>query len=143
MSLPLAHGIGGIKDLPVPAWLFFYGAATVLVLSFAALAALWRRPLLKRGLPGRELPRVARVVLSPWLRVLLGAIGVVLFAVVFAAALVGDVDTGANLAPTFLFVVFWLGLVPVVVLVGNVWPALNPWRGVAAAASWLASRRMA
>ena len=34
----LAHGIGGIRDLPVPRYVFFYGAAGVLVVSFAALA---------------------------------------------------------------------------------------------------------
>ena len=40
----LAHGIGGIRDLPVPRYVFYYGAAAVLVVSFAALAFLWRKP---------------------------------------------------------------------------------------------------
>ena len=40
----LAHGIGGRVDLPVPRWLFVFGAATVLVVSFALLGALWREP---------------------------------------------------------------------------------------------------
>ena len=136
----MAHGIGGIKDLPVPAWLFFYGAAVVLIVSFAALAALWRDPLLKRGLPGRPVPRLERVLVSAPLQILLGALGAALFAVVLAAALVGDEDTGSNLAPTFVYVVFWLGLVPVVVLVGNVWPLVNPWRAVARAVGWMTER---
>lgn len=29
-ALPLAHGIGSVRDLPVPGWLFLYGAAIVL-----------------------------------------------------------------------------------------------------------------
>lgn len=140
MTYPLAHGIGGIKDLPVPAWLFFYGAAAVLILSFAALAALWRDPLLKRGLPGREAPLLERLVFSTPVRILFGAIGVALFGVVFAAALAGDPDSGANLAPTFVYVVFWLGLVPIVVLIGNVWPAVSPWHAVARATGWLSDR---
>ncbi len=32
-----AHGLGGIRDLPVPGWLFLVGGAAVLVVSFVAL----------------------------------------------------------------------------------------------------------
>nr|MBA2615676.1 hypothetical protein [Actinomycetota bacterium] len=48
-----------------------------------------------------------------------------------ATALVGDRSAVTNIAPTFVYIAFWLGLVPVVVLLGNVWPALNPWRAAA------------
>jgi len=43
----LAHGLGGRLDLPVPRWLFVYGAAVALVISFVALAVLWRSPRLE------------------------------------------------------------------------------------------------
>ena len=51
----IAHGIGGVRDLPVPDWLFFWGGAVVLVLSFVALGALWQRPQLDRWAVGRPL----------------------------------------------------------------------------------------
>ena len=35
----VAHGLGGVKDLPVPAWIFYWGGAVVLVVSFVALGA--------------------------------------------------------------------------------------------------------
>ena len=54
MSLPLAHGIGGVRDLPVPGWLFYWGAAIVLVVSFVALSALWQRPLLAQASPAQR-----------------------------------------------------------------------------------------
>ena len=54
MSL-VAHGIGGVRDLPVPAWLFYWGAAVVLVLSFVALGLIWQQPLLQRHAAGRDL----------------------------------------------------------------------------------------
>jgi hypothetical protein len=38
-----AHGLAGKQDLPIPRWLFAWAAALVLVISFAALAALWTR----------------------------------------------------------------------------------------------------
>ena len=46
---------------------------------------------------------------------------------VFLTALIGEPSSAQNLAPTFVYVIFWLGLVPVQVLLGNVWPVLNPW----------------
>ena len=56
----LAHCIGGWVDLPVPRRLFVYGAATVVVISFAALAALWREPRLESRAHGGRLLRQAQ-----------------------------------------------------------------------------------
>src|SRR4029079_4767034 len=71
----LAHGIGGVRDLPVPDWLFFWGGAVVLVFSFLALGALWKTPQLERRRRGRPLPAgLERVLRSPVLHGILGAI---------------------------------------------------------------------
>ena len=129
--LPLAHGIGNVSDPPIPQWLVYYGATAVLVLSFAALGALWRVPVLERE-HLRPLFHVSRVVL----RVLAGAIGLGLFILVFAAALFGERSVGTNIAPTFVWVIFWLGLVPISVVFGNVWAWINPWRAAADAFAW-------
>jgi hypothetical protein len=140
-ALASAHGIGGVRDLPVPLWLFYYGGAIVLIVSFIALGILWRRPLLEAHAGGRPLPAVLqRVILSRALRFVLGALGFFLLVIVAAAALFGTSVVDRNLAPAFVYVIFWLGLVPVVVLFGNVWPALNPWRAAADAYVWLANR---
>jgi hypothetical protein len=137
----LAHGIGGIRDLPVPNWLFFYGAAAVLLVSFLALGILWKRPLLERHEHGRSLRAdIARAVLSPGLRVVLGALSVFLLAVVWLSAAIGTTSAGSNLAPTFVYVVFWLGLVPLTVVFGNVWSVLNPWKAAADGTAWVSER---
>ena len=47
----MAHGIGGVRDLAIPYWLFFWAGAVVLVLSFLVLGALWKTPQLERRLP--------------------------------------------------------------------------------------------
>ena len=39
----LAHGIGGVRDLPVPTWLFYWGGGIVLVASFVLLFTVARR----------------------------------------------------------------------------------------------------
>jgi hypothetical protein len=137
LLLPLAHGIGGIRDPVIPLWLFFYGASLTLILSFVALGVLWRRPLLDGRDQGRPLGESwQRVLLWTGWRVLLGALSVGLLALVWLAALVGEPDAGNNLAPTFVWVIFWLGLVPLVVVFGNLWSVLSPWRAVADAVAW-------
>ena len=53
----VAHGIGTVQDLPIPAWLFYWGAGVVLVVSFVLLGALWKRPLLAAHAGGRAAGR--------------------------------------------------------------------------------------
>jgi hypothetical protein len=123
----LAHGIAAVRDLPVPLWRFFYGAGVVLIVSFVALGALWKRPQLEQRAAGRPLgPGWQRVLLGPELRIVLGALSFGLLVLVFAAAAFGDDSVSTNLAPTFVWVVFWLGFVPLVVVLGNVWAVLSP-----------------
>jgi hypothetical protein len=132
----LAHGIGGIRDLPVPPWLFYWGAAVVLIVSFIALGALWKRPLLARNASGRALgDTLSRLALGP-LRIAIQVVSAVLFVLVWLSALFGDTDPLRNLAPTWIYVVFWLGVPALSVVLGNVWRALSPWRALADGFVW-------
>jgi hypothetical protein len=138
LALPtsaLAHGIIGKTDLPVPRWLFAWAAAIVLVVSFVALATLWPSPRLERARSRvlLVLPRVFDPVC--------GAIGVALFAIVVYAGLAGEQELPpANLAPTFIYVLFWVGLPFVSFLLGDVFRAFNPWRAVARGVAWLSTK---
>jgi hypothetical protein len=141
VSHPLAHGLGGVSDLPVPLWLFYYGAALVLILSFVALWALWKRPVLARASAGRPLPAgLQRFLRSRGLRVAAGSVSFALLVLVTVAAAIGDRSPNENLAPRFVYVVFWLGVPALSVLFGNVWTVLSPWRAAAAAAAWASER---
>ena len=136
--IPLAHGIGVVRDLPVPAFYFFVGAAVVLAASFVLLLVLWRRPLLEAHEGGRRLPSaVSRLVLSRGVRIVLGAVSVALFGLTLATALFGTTVELLNFAPTFVYVIFWLGIPLLSVLLGNVWSVLSPWRALADAAVWI------
>ena len=68
---------------------------------------------------------------------MLGLVSAGLLTLVFLTALIGEPSSALNLAPTFVYVIFWLGLVAVQVLLGNVWPALNPWLAFANGVSWV------
>ena len=132
MTRDVAAGLAGRADLPLPVWLFVVVAAVVLVISFAALA-------FDRRAARSE--RARRVVALPaWADPLAGAIGVALFAVVVVSGLAGTASAQANLAPTAVYVGVWLGLLPVSLVAGDVFRALNPWRAVARAARAMARR---
>ena len=134
-SPALAHGIGGKTDLPVPRWLFAWAAAVVLVVSFVALATLWPKPRLERA-RSRVVFHLPRV-----LDLLCGAIGVAIFAVVLYAGFAGEQELPtANLEPTFIYVIFWVGLPFLSLPFGDVFRAFNPWRAIARAIAWLTAR---
>ena len=71
------------------------------------------------------------------LHAVLGALSAGLLVLVFLTALIGEPNSAQNFAPTFILVIFWIGLVPVQVVLGNVWPVLNPWLAIANAFAWL------
>ena len=134
----IAHGIGGVRDLPVPDSFFFAGAAIVLVVSFVALGILWPTPQLERRSGGRLLAHAFdRIFLSRALRVLLQAFSALLLVVTLWSALWGTTISLENFAPTFIYVIFWLGIPLLSVLFGNVWSVLSPWRAIADFVVWL------
>ena len=127
MTLPvvLAHGISARGDLPLPLWMVAYGAAAVLFVSFAALAALWPKARLEgapRGVVVSERVRRPLGVLAWAVRV----VGLVLFAVVTAAAFVGEPQVTNNIAPYAIYVALWVGGMLVSGLIGDVWRLLSP-----------------
>ena len=127
-----AHGIGGRLDLPVPEWLFIYGAATVVLVSFVALGVLWKEPRLERATPVRPFPgAIQRVFLSPVVEVMIRPISVLILGIVLAAAMAGRDHTFLNISPWVVYVVFWVGLAFAHALLGNWWATLSPWDSIA------------
>ncbi|MBJ7330901.1 MAG: fenitrothion hydrolase [Solirubrobacteraceae bacterium] len=129
-----AHGIVGVQDLPIPRWLFGWAATIVLVVSFVALAVLWPKPKLQDGHERRL------IGLPGFLDPLCGALGIFAFGLVIYAGLAGSDVASANLAPTFIYVTVWVGVVFAAILFGDVWAAFSPWRALGRAGGWVAQR---
>jgi hypothetical protein len=126
-SPALAHGLGGRLDLPVPRWLFVYGAAAALVISFVALAALWRSPKLEgRADPDGSDGPMQSLLTSSAVEWIVRGIGLAVFLVVLVAALGGVDEPTDNLAPVFVYVWSWVGLAFACALFGNLWATLSP-----------------
>jgi len=136
-----AHGLVGRADLPIPAWLFGWAAAVVLIVSFAALATLWQTPKLEGDDRFRPAPEgLSFTLVNPATEFFAGLIGVLLLGVTIWSGLAGVQSPPANFAPTFIYVIFWVGLVALSLLLGDIFRAFNPWRAIARAAGWVASR---
>ncbi len=132
--LPLAHALASRQDLPVPAWLFAWGASIVLVVSFFALAAGWRSPRFEQ-LHERPLDAgLSRLLLGLPMQVLCGAVGVFLLGFAIYAGLEGTEAPDRNFALTFLYVTCWLGFPFFSAIFGDLFRPFNPWRAVGRAA---------
>jgi hypothetical protein len=129
--LPLAHALVARKDLPIPAWLFAWGASIVLIISFFALSAAWRKPRFEdeRWRPIGD--GLSGALLSIPVQVLCGAIGVFFLGFSIYAGLKGTEAPDRNFALTFLFVTAWLGFPLFSVIFGDVFRPFNPWRAIA------------
>jgi hypothetical protein len=126
----LAHGLVQRSQLPIPEWLFAWAAAAVLCVSFVALAALWPTPRLEhagwRPLPGGA----GRALGSRGVEVAGGVLGVAILALVLVTGYIGPPTPLDNFAPTFIFIIFWVGLVFASLLLGDVFRIFNPWRAI-------------
>ena len=126
-----AHGFGERYDLPIPLDYFIVGAAAAVVLSFVVIGLF-----VHGGGESFDYPRHnlrGDRLLSPILRskVLLFAIravAVAVFALVLATSLFGSDKPIDNLSPTFIWVIWWVGVGYLSALVGNVWMLVNPWK---------------
>jgi hypothetical protein len=125
--LPL-HGIGGRQDLPVPFGMAVGAAAVAIAVSFVVLALAWRSPRYRGNASGKPLPAaITRTVDSTWFRWIVRLVGLAIFLYAGVALLFG-VDRLTNPIFGFIYILVWVGLVPISLVLGPVWRTLNPLR---------------
>jgi hypothetical protein len=133
-SLPFAHALVARQDLPIPAWLFAWGASIVLIVSFFALSAAWRKPRFEDENWRPLGAGLSRALLSIPAQILCGLVGVFLLGVAIYAGLHGTEAPDRNFSLTFLYVTAWLGFPVFSALLGDVFRPFNPWRAIGRAA---------
>lgn len=126
-AVAVAHGVGDRYDLPASLAHFIAGATATVALSFLVTVLVARGG----GPAGRARDMTLPLgVVGPLGRGLGRALGVVVFTLVLVAGFAGDASPVRNIGPTLVWVGWWVGLSLVVAFVGNVWPALDPWRAL-------------
>jgi hypothetical protein len=127
-----AGGLSGVVDPgPVPLWLVVATGGVVVGASFLFSTFITDHEAMRAVAGWRyRLPiSTGTRRLMTWLFRLLGLAGLLL---VFVTGLLGPSHVTLNAALLIVWVVWWAGFTMSVYLVGNPWPAINPWHSVAA-----------
>src|SRR5215213_1398564 len=142
-SQAFAHGLGQSQNLPLPFWLYLFAAAAVVLVSFVQISLLVNEahalPLYSRF----NLFRIGslRAVLASRLLLFgMRLLSVVLFLLVILSGILGVQAPSLNFAPTFVWIIWWVGLSFFTAFVGNIWPLINPWKVLFEWAEGLARR---
>jgi len=122
----LAHDVAG-GSLPAPSWLIGYIGAFVVLITAVSLRSAWPAARLALASPETDEPVDPASDAIPSVPRRIGhSVGLLLLIAVFAIAIAGPDSGAANLAPTSVLVVWWVGLPLVCLLVGDVMAAVNP-----------------
>ena len=116
-----AHGFGQRYDLPVPLWLYVTGAAAAVALSFLVVGVFVRGTYRLHAYPRLNLLQypIGRLLAHPVCLFCLRLLSVCLFVLVILTGLLGNPHPMRNLAPTLVWIVWWVGLAYVSALSGN------------------------
>jgi hypothetical protein len=127
-----AHGFGQRYDLPLPLSLYLSGAAAAVAVSFVIVGLLSRPTLGARSYPRIDLSEnpVGRLIAHPVILSFLKLVSVGLFLLTVIAGFYGSQDPYRNIAPTLVWIVWWVGLAIFSAFVGDLWALANPWRTI-------------
>ncbi len=125
-----AHGFGERYDLPIPLTFFAVGGAAAVLLSFVFMGSIF-----KAGFRPQSYPRF-NLFRYPWIEDVLSGprllpvkiFSVFLLALVILTSLLGSSRPEDNFSPTFVWVIWWVGMGFLVALLGNLWALVNPWK---------------
>ena len=120
---------GARESIAIPLWLFLATGGGAVGASFLLASFVTDRLLVER------LDDWRRAIPVPGERIVVRAmqsLGLIGLGAVIVFGLVGPPEAIANVSVLLVWVGWWSGLAMVAYLVGNPWPALNPWRTIAA-----------
>jgi hypothetical protein len=124
-----AHGFGQRYDLPLPLSLYVTGACAAIVVTFLVVALFVRGAPRAEGYPRLDLNAygLRRLCALPGPAFLLKLCGLAVFIVTIIAGFRGQDDPYRNIAPTMVWIIWWVGLAYVCAFMGNLWTLINPW----------------
>jgi hypothetical protein len=115
-----AHAFGQLYNLPVPFWLYLYGGAAAIVVSFLVIGYFFNQT-------GRaEYRSINFANLNFSFVTVLKYLTLILFLLTIATGIFGENNSGMNFNMTFFWIIFALGLTYLVALIGNIYAFINP-----------------
>ena len=144
LALPapaFAHAFGERYDLPIPLSYFMAGAAATVALSFVVIGMFLKGGSAEYRYPRFNLLLLPGITLTSRIKSLVAqALSVLLLALVIATSMFGSANPLANFSPTFVWIIWWVGMGYIAALFGNLWMLINPWKALYEWAEWLIGR---
>jgi len=127
-----AHGFAQRYDLPVPLGLYLGGTAAAVAFSFLVIAFFVRGERVIDHYPRLKLLAnpVGRFIASKFFVQLLRLFSAGFLILVIVAGYIGHENPFENIAPTAIWVVWWVGFAYISGLAGDLWAVVNPWSAV-------------
>ena len=127
-----AHGFGEKYNLPLPLWLYIYGGGATVALSFILIG------LFVKISPGADTyPKInllkfrcLAIFTHTYFIYCLKTTSSILLVFLIICGLFGDQNPFGNITPTFVWIIWWVGIAYISALVGNIWLIINPWRNI-------------
>jgi hypothetical protein len=126
------HGFGARYDLPAPLFWYLFAAAGVVVISFVLVVAFAGDQVGAKAVqyPRRAVPSLLPLARSSLPRAVGGTIGALALLAVVVTGLFGSANPALNPAEYVVWIFFWVGMVILSGLIGNLWYLLNPWAAI-------------
>ncbi|WP_276248962.1 hypothetical protein [Haladaptatus sp. YSMS36] len=135
LARPTAAHAGGfgtlVTNAAVPTWLTIVTGGVIVGASFMFTSLMTDHGAIRAVNDWRVfVPSTGAIQRA--IRPIAGGLGVGVLLVVLVTGFTGSQSPTRNFATLFVWAGWWAGFTMSVYLVGNTWPALNPWRAVAA-----------
>jgi hypothetical protein len=127
-ALASAHSFGKLYNLPVPFWMYQWGASLTLIASFLVIGFFFDAKVNKESV-GKGITWMSWVA-SPRIRSILifGSVGVLLLSI--ASGLIGVNSSYTNINMNLFWIIFLLGFTYLCAFVGNIFDTINPWKTI-------------
>src|SRR5581483_7503929 len=122
-----AHAFGKLYNLPVPFWMYLYGGAAAIIVSFLIIGYFTNKAGTGLTYPTKALSNLNFLIKKPAINVLKG-ISVFLFLFTILTGLIGEDSPYSNFNMTFFWIIFVLGFSYLTAFIGNIYTFINPFK---------------
>ena len=127
-----AHAFGKLYNLPVPFWMYLFGSAATLIVSFLIIGYFLTKNGEEVAYPKIRIP-VLHLSMKKLPIGIAKSISIFLFSLTILTGLIGTDSSYFNFNMTFFWIFLVLGTTYLTALIGNVWTIINPWKILAEA----------
>lgn len=140
LSTVSAHAFGVQYTLPIPIWLYLYGGAAAIILSFLIIGVFvtQKSSSIKPRIKNLSTLGFFKTLTSQGVTKTLKGISVFLFLLTIVSGFIGTQESVYNFNMTWFWIIFLLGTTYLSAIIGNIYSLLNPWKIlVEALENWL------